>query len=965
MNGSTVVASATVNAVNGIADFTGSGLFTPVNTAVSIVFESAGLQSASQGIQPMIRPISIDIVPDSTRLSSTPGTWIDGDFFAAPGSRVAALRVSDVLAKLNAGLQVNLIAETGNVNINENLVSANTAGSLLLSAGNDVNVNRNVVVSGPTSSVVVRANRDLIMVRGASNNDRIRIHSNNGTLALWSDADSNNQGAVFMRNHTELRSNGGDIYVAGGASTVSKGVSVPAGFAAGYNGTYFTGVQLGEWNLRDQVRIVSGGGDIVIRGTSNQSNGLLGHAGNYVHSGTGQITLAGNSFGTASVIPLRLNQSGGNVMGSFFISEATVSPAIRMIVNNDTTASTWGLYLNEGGPLNTLTTQAAIEQNGGSSWSPSAASIAANRMLNIWGKGGIDVNVRQRTYAHGVYMGANFLAETGEVKIDTGNKNIYFTGTTNPPTYLGAMPSSVITSSSASIRLQALNVENEQWASLLTRGDISLDPGINADFGGDVYFPRSETAIGNAINTPSGFRIGRAQPGTGDGFGFFGNRRIEVNRSFNVNGPVELYGGNVVHYQTISASGPVTISSEVSSWPYGNILVSGENNAIRILAEDSIYTNTAQNFYTNGGDIVFGSNADNTGNGVIRFAAGTKLNTANGALNLPGFNFGRGNIYLAGANQMTNGYPTGYAEAIDGGAHAIQFYGNNATTQLVSGGGDIYVKGRGSGTGANTFGIFLAGGYIDSGNGVVRLDGVGRNSNNAGITLEASAGEKLRIYAAGGSAETTSPAIELRGTVDHISSRRPVSFGWAASTINDQLLEARGAGGISILASRTPSTATSEWNLRLNGASLLSRTGPIYINTGAGNGGVNMYSEAGYYAGAAFGAATSSSIARQRWGSSTMMLGATITTSSADVIIETDYLYSDNENRFVVQTSGDVSITPVSADFRSEPYVYSAMFGIGELTVGKDGQRTQDVRVLGEFYGTGPFNIYGRMIQHW
>jgi len=91
------------------------------------------------------------------------------------------------------------------------------------------------------------------------------------------------------------------------------------------NGTFFAGVQLGTSALRDQVRIVSGGGDIVMRGTSNQQYGVLGYAGNYIHSGTGTIEMVGDTF-AGSPMGIRLNLSGGNVMGSFIISEATSKP---------------------------------------------------------------------------------------------------------------------------------------------------------------------------------------------------------------------------------------------------------------------------------------------------------------------------------------------------------------------------------------------------------------------------------------------------------------------------------------------------------------------------------------------------------------------------------------------------------------------------------------------------------------
>ena len=304
MSGSAeVLVSKSVTAVNGVANFAGQGLWVDRTSPVTIRYESTGLLSATQTIQVMQRPTTLQVVEDASAPSSTPGTWVGGDFYADPSVLNSVLRISDVLAKVDAGYQVNLVTTTGDITITAAISSSPTAGSVSLDSGRDVFINNDIRLSGATSSLEVKAARNIVPRAGTSA-DYLQLQSNTGRLVLWANSNNNNQGTVLLPNYTELKSNGGDIYIAGGAATTSGEVEVPAGYAVAYDGTYNDGVRFGASQVRDQVRILSGGGDITVRGSSNQSGraGIMGLAGNRVESGTGVISFSGITYGNQPVL---------------------------------------------------------------------------------------------------------------------------------------------------------------------------------------------------------------------------------------------------------------------------------------------------------------------------------------------------------------------------------------------------------------------------------------------------------------------------------------------------------------------------------------------------------------------------------------------------------------------------------------------------------------------------------------
>ncbi len=286
-------------------------------------------------------------------------------------------------------------------------------------------------------------------------------------------------------------------------------------------------------------------------------------------------------------------------------------------------------------------------------------------------------------------------------------------------------------------------------------------------------------------------------------------------------------------------------------------------------------------------------------------------------------------------------------------------HASNAT-KIHTGGGDIIMRGRGSGYWNNSHGVSIYGGLIDAGDGTISIDGIGRTSSNHGVLLNGASSAKLYLYAAGGSNNTSSPAISISGEVQHNGSSQAIYTGLNAQLHTDIVLEARGQGGISLYASRTTGTSVA---MALNGTALLSQNGPIDLRTSANNDGIFFYYNGSYGPGAMLGAAPATTVDEQSYAPSNATVGTTIRTSSADITIETDRIYSASNNRMILHTTGDVSIMPISNEFRSMPFVYSRMYGIGTLDIAKDNAPAQPTRFYGEAYGQGPFNIRGGYIQ--
>ncbi len=252
LNGVPLTQSLTVNAVNGIATFTGLGFASSVTSTQTLTFTSDAFVGTSVTITPTF--YANNLVINSSNTST--GFMFEGEFYASSSAGVSYLNVSD--------LHANAVANT---------ISISVSGSISVSSA------VNISISG--RSVTFRAGAD--------------IHVGNvnlltqGPLNFLSDTDGSGSGSFNSDTSSLINSRGGRIFISGGLTPES-------GYAVGSKNSQWSGARI----LGD---LWSEGGDIVIRGDSganavaadvtapNWTAGVLFGA-KTVDAGTGAISVS-------------------------------------------------------------------------------------------------------------------------------------------------------------------------------------------------------------------------------------------------------------------------------------------------------------------------------------------------------------------------------------------------------------------------------------------------------------------------------------------------------------------------------------------------------------------------------------------------------------------------------------------------------------------------------------------------
>lgn len=183
-----------------------------------------------------------------------------------------------------------------------------TSGPLTLeSTAGSVTVNASQTVTGSGNRLLLKATDAVIF--GPS----ITIQTNGGDIVAWSDSNSTAGGYIKVDATVTMRSNGGKIWLAGGAddggtaagitsakgawSTLALNDQLPDGYAQG-NATQLDGVFLSTDHL-----LYSAGGDIFIAGMNTASADHYGSTiktyYGTIDSGTGRIAMWGKAAATA------------------------------------------------------------------------------------------------------------------------------------------------------------------------------------------------------------------------------------------------------------------------------------------------------------------------------------------------------------------------------------------------------------------------------------------------------------------------------------------------------------------------------------------------------------------------------------------------------------------------------------------------------------------------------------------
>ncbi|MFM5968322.1 MAG: beta strand repeat-containing protein, partial [Micrococcales bacterium] len=203
--------------------------------------------------------------------------------------------------------------------------TSNSIAGPLSVYGKTVTVSANQTAS-TASAILLKSTQDVILGAGTNSSTRNTLTSTGGPITLWSNADASGSGAIQLGNYTKLASGGGAITLAGGATATE---SSPTGRAENNSTTYTSGVALGTCAVSGNVDLLSGNGDIVIRGYSNanvaDAIGVKMWQGSTVDSGTGAVTIDAVSDGCTGTNNCHAFEIFGNNLAPTTITSAKAS----------------------------------------------------------------------------------------------------------------------------------------------------------------------------------------------------------------------------------------------------------------------------------------------------------------------------------------------------------------------------------------------------------------------------------------------------------------------------------------------------------------------------------------------------------------------------------------------------------------------------------------------------------------
>ncbi|MBP9848812.1 MAG: autotransporter-associated beta strand repeat-containing protein, partial [Flavobacterium sp.] len=378
------------------------------------------------------------------------------------------------------------------------------------------------------------------------------------------------------------------------------------------------------------------------------------------------------------------------------------------------------------------------------------------------------------------------------------------------------------------------------------------------------------------------------------------------------------------------------LSIEANKITFSANITGATNNSLSILSKTHIVNTNATTITTQGGNILFASNVDettdgeSTTNGYIQLRQGITVNSNGGSIT-----FGGGNI--SGSDYSLGSSAEDYTEG-------IRFDGVIA---LNSGGGNIALRGKSYargvqwGYGASGIGFYFfnsALGTINSGIGTITIDGYSQTHTST--------------YAAGfycmhnltiTSANTTSNAINITGKATGASGEA-----WGIETEGIFSLLATGiGGGITI---NTSKQLANDYDAVFRAeANILAVSGPINIKTGQLSGITNgyLYLNGHMYLGSRAGSA--------------------VTSSSSSINLQVDRVAYDNSAIPKFGTSGSVTIQPIAANFGMD--IYTSYFNFNQngqtmtnFTFGKYGN-AGNLYLNSAFTVAGPISAYGGYVE--
>lgn len=679
----------------------------------------------------------------------------------------------------------------------------------------------------------------------------------------------------------------------GDTSTLWNGLTVGGGYAVG-NATMSSGI------LINASSINTAGGNIAMYGKgragaavndsySENTDGIRLENANTIDSGTGTIYMKGIAQtavgGNTSANGIELSINGVSVIKS----ANTTADAIYMYgeAASDIATNSWGIY----------------------TW---------NNIIEATGEGG-GITLEGIGYKDsGVTIPTNgaVLAKSGTITLNGlgyGSRTPY---SVNIQGNVGSKAGTDVTSSSSNVIVNG----NTFYANgyINTSGTVTIQP-----YGDD--FASAFTLPNILSSTITGLTIGKSttsSDGTND-------VDVTIANTIDIAGAINIFGGNInlnadIDTQDGDADGDILFKSSGSIIQAANVDID-----------------------TAGSDVTYWANSDDEtiNGGYIYLQDTTTIDTRTSSDRTA--NDGTADDTLGGAITMGGGsgttVPTGYAlytgtDMVRGGISfgTVSNTDNphNSAVSIVSGGGDIALKGKSTGTyNGDSAGISSYEGFtFDAGStGDITLVGdvssVGNYSDGIILGNYATTAGRTASYI-----KTVNGDISLTGTASNANTQsRGITLAGGDAGL---FIQSTGTGNIDITG--TPSGTGTQYNILLIGTNILANSGDIDL-VGGSTGKIlnaNYASTIGYKS------------------------GSDVTSSTSDITITGDDF--DLSSGFNFNTAGTLTVESFGNSFtnafNTSQLIYSS--DLTGLTIGKS-TNTANVTIGSDTTIAGPINIYG------
>lgn len=672
------------------------------------------------------------------------------------------------------------INASGSANINTSVITGYLNSGISVIVNNSsvgTVVNSDISKTGGASATLTI--KDVGNVKVAAN---ISSVSNALDLILWADTDNSQGGAVedymFVTAGVTISTNGGKIIMAGGPDNGTNGGTsgdgIPDGFAwngsnsSNYGANTVGGLTLGPLSgTGTLVSILSGGGEIIMRGATSNNNtypGIGSQANLKIVSGTGKITMYGKSTSGHGI-----ELTYGATPNVAISSASTSTPAID--IKGTTTASgLFGFWASNNGSGNFFVQSSAATGGG--------ISIEGVSSLSY----GIIFGVS------GTSMITQLLSQSGTISLKgdgSSNSSLFMYGDVwlgnrkDANAVQGITPS--VTASTANILIQAddqytLSNTGGKTVNINSTGSLGIEA-YTAGYGGTLSWTGNlalgssfssitlgesaenySIAVYNSLNSTGAITAYTSDFTLGNGVGLVssgaGNITINCKGSFNtINNArrtISSVNGNINIYADSDASGNGTLDIDYTTFNAGTGTLTLRTESVNWTissSTDKPYINGTGAFVFEPADASFGATStswfyfDQDANGISGITIGKSSNTGNithentaltvaGAINLYGgqvilnanlTSSATGDIFIK-SNSNLNG-----AASIAGNAAIYKTAGTGTLTMQSQ---DRLNSGTITASGTGQLNVILWSDYDNNNNGGVAINSITTNGGH-------------------------------------------------------------------------------------------------------------------------------------------------------------------------------------------------------------------------------------------